>query len=178
MLLLLQKHRHYVDDQVAEQAKQFYLPKERRGYNLNHYAKCLIAWLLSSTNYISMSFLLRITIRLCKYLDFQASYSAESNDKCSKKTDSLSLMSCLRACFAGNVGMNPNHFPVYFSDVPAMTSHKRRVLLSNKAARVSPISTPLDCSWETALSTQSPYSFWMARQLNHKNCCVGNVQRI
>ena len=114
----------------------------------------------------------------CKYLDFQASYSAESNDKCSKKADSLSLMSCLRACFAGNVGMNPNHFPVYFGDVPAMTSHKRRVLLSNKAARVSPISTPLDCSWETALSTQSPYSFWMARQLKHKNCCVGNVQRI
>jgi len=38
-------------------------------------------------------------------------------------------------CFAGNVGMNPNHFPAYFGDVPVISVESCQ--LSNKAARLS-----------------------------------------
>lgn len=71
----------------------------------------------------------------CKSLYFQASYSAESNDKCSKKADSLSLMSFLRAgkticqVLCWECRNESESFPSLFR---RCTGHKCRILSISK----------------------------------------------
>ena len=71
----------------------------------------------------------------CKSLYFQASYSAESNDKCSKKADSLSLMSFLRAgkticqVLCWECRNESESFPSLFR---RCTGHKCRILSMSK----------------------------------------------